>query len=93
MEFHLQLFLVVFLLFLSTTFCAYDFLMFAQQWPSSVCSSPTRKAAPCKPGYEHGVTNFKIHGLWPQNHTGSQPIDCKGPKIKKSLPATVSVHP
>lgn len=90
MEF-LIIFLMVLLLSPSIAFSAYDFLMFAQQWPSTFCTSSTRKTDKCKPNYEHGVTDFRIHGLWPHNHTGAQPINCVGHDIPEMLPP-VSVH-
>jgi len=65
----MKLFMLVFLMFHSGTFGAFDSFMLSHQWPSGFCSSSPRKSDPCKTKYMHGVKDFSIHGLWPHNFT------------------------
>ncbi|KAF9612245.1 hypothetical protein IFM89_038667 [Coptis chinensis] len=54
----------------------FHYYLLRVQWGPSVCSSAHCRISP--------QTEFTLHGLWPQNGTGSQPLDCK-PQDKFSL--------
>nr|BAE92265.1 Se-RNase [Pyrus communis] len=62
-------------LILSSSTMGYDYFQFTQQYQPAACNSnPT----PCKDPTEK---LFTVHGLWPSNSNGPDPVNCK-PKTK-----------
>eukprot|EP01121_Diplochlamys_sp_Union-15-3_P004006 TRINITY_DN1396_c0_g2_i3.p1 TRINITY_DN1396_c0_g2~~TRINITY_DN1396_c0_g2_i3.p1 ORF type:complete len:207 (+),score=26.77 TRINITY_DN1396_c0_g2_i3:44-664(+) len=62
-------------LFITLSFAqnySWDYLLFVQQWPGTVCSGH------CTP------TDWTIHGLWPNRNDGSWPSYCPGPDFSLS---------
>eukprot|EP00163_Fabomonas_tropica_P027362 TRINITY_DN523_c0_g1_i1.p1 TRINITY_DN523_c0_g1~~TRINITY_DN523_c0_g1_i1.p1 ORF type:complete len:214 (+),score=23.08 TRINITY_DN523_c0_g1_i1:128-769(+) len=50
---------------------SWDFLLFVNNWPQSVCDTTSRKCS-----VPSGVDYFTIHGLWPSNNDTSYPCCC-----------------
>lgn len=50
-----------------------DYFMLAEEWPTTYCKSriQLRNSACIKQ-----PTIFTIHGVWPQNNSGPQPLNC-----------------
>lgn len=48
----------------------FDYFLFARQWPATFCNIRECQRRP------ENVSEFTIHGLWPQNYEGPYPHDC-----------------
>jgi len=64
----------------------YDFLKLILQWSPTTCLK--------KPCTRH-QNNFTVHGLWPTNTTGTNPMDCwpthAPPQFKSTMVSTLVI--
>src|SRR6185312_13476093 len=66
---------------------SFDYYLLSLSWAPSYCAEhPTDKSKECKPGNH---TAFVLHGLWPSNNEGKQPVSCEK---TKPVPARVVQH-
>eukprot|EP01130_Rhizamoeba_saxonica_P006680 TRINITY_DN2663_c0_g1_i1.p1 TRINITY_DN2663_c0_g1~~TRINITY_DN2663_c0_g1_i1.p1 ORF type:complete len:254 (-),score=35.29 TRINITY_DN2663_c0_g1_i1:291-974(-) len=54
----------------------YDYLLFVQEWPSTLCNYGSKSCLK----NAVGVDFFTVHGLWPERNDGSWPQFCSGQK-------------
>lgn len=64
---------------------AFDFFIFALQWPGTICST---RSSCCQ--HLSSATGFTIHGIWPEFNDGSWPQCCSGPAFDDSKISSLS---
>jgi len=66
---------------------SFDYYLLSLSWAPNYCAEhPTDKSKECKTGNH---TAFVLHGLWPSNNEGKQPVSCEK---TKPVPARVVQH-
>ena len=69
---------------LSTAQNNYDFFLLVMQYAPALCSDGTFKKCP-----SNLITNFTLHGLWPERSDGSYPQHCTNDKFDPSEVAPI----
>jgi len=59
----------------SYSYNSWDFLLFVSRWPQSVDTNPVPS----------NVTDFTIHGMWPENNNTQWPQDCSDESLNETV--------